>query len=109
MINRYGTDCTVTKPNGDFIIKTKAFIHPLLYHNRVYVGGTYLPDGYYDGGHYLYIGKADVRLDELPMNSTVICKEDKFIIKRAERYLVGEKAAYVWAVLRFAERSESNG
>lgn len=108
MISRYGRQCEVVAFGSDTAVSTKAFLNPLLYKNKISIGGTYLPDGFYDGGHYLYIGRSDVRLDNLPLGSVVRCGENTYSIKRAEQYIVGDKSAYTWAVLQIAKKGESD-
>ena len=108
MINRYGRLCEVIPFGSDTKVRTNAFLNPLLYKNKMYIGGTYLPDGFYDGGHYLYIGKAAVRLDNLPLGSVVKCGGDTYTIKRAEQYVIADKAVYIWAVLQIAKKGEGN-
>lgn len=109
MIGRYGQQCEIVVSGNDRLVKTKAFLNPLLYKNKIYIGGTYLPDGFYDGGHYLYIGRASVRLDNLPFGSVVKFGSDTYIIKRAEQYIVAGECIYTWAVLQLAEKGEKVG
>ena len=48
------------------VLQVSAWIQPLRYKNKMYLSGTYLPDGYLDGGHFLYLGPAEARLDQMP-------------------------------------------
>lgn len=107
-MKRYGRKCTVISYDGNKKIQVSAFINPLLYNGRTHIGGLCLPDGYYDEGHYIYIGSPRVRLDNLPNNSAVLCDGLKYIIKRAEQYFVGKEAIYTWAVLQAVERGGDN-
>ncbi len=95
-IKRYG--CFVTISNGDDCIDTRAFIEPLRYKNRVYVGGQYHHLGYKRTEKYLYIGPPEFPLIE---NSSVIeLHDNKYIVKRCEIYYVKDLPVYVWAILQ---------
>lgn len=99
----------VVPSGGDKKIKVKALLNPLLYKNKLYIGGGYMPDGFFDGGHYLYVGLPDVRLDNLPIGSVIFCSGSKYVIKRGEQYFLGGSPIYTWAVLQLAERDDDNG
>lgn len=95
IIKRYG--CSISISNGDDKVNTKAFIEPLRYKNRIYVGGQYHHLGVNRSEKYLYIGLPEYLLNE---NSSVIeMQSDKYIVKRCERYYVKDTAIYVWAIL----------
>ncbi len=95
-IKRYG--CNIRIINGDDSIGTKAFVEPLRYKNRVYVGGQYHHLGYKRTEKYLYIGPPEFSLDE---NSSVIeMHNNKYIVKRCEIYYVKDLPIYVWAILQ---------
>lgn len=96
IINRYG--CSVVIRNDDKEIPAKAFVEPLRYKNRVYVGGQYHHLGYKKSEKYLYIGKPEFVLSE---NSSVIeMYNSKYIVKRCELYYVKDIPVYVWAILQ---------
>ena len=103
MIDRYGNSVTVQ--NGGLSVKTRAFVEPLRYKNKIYIGGRYHPLGGYNNEKYLYIGKPSVALSE--DETSVECAGEKYIIKRAELYRVSDTALYAWAIMaRCSERME---
>jgi len=99
LITRFGNDFTVR--SGDDEIKTKAFIQPLRYKNKMYTDGEFLPQGYYDGGHYLFIGRPESRLgDTLAEDAELTDARGKgYIVKRAEMYTFCDEPIYVWAIV----------
>lgn len=109
MLKLHGRKCIISPRGREDKITVKAFVNPLLYKNKMYIGGKYLPDGFYDGGHYLYIGEAKIRLDDMPLGTIVECGENKYSIKHAEQYFMGDKALYSWAVLQIANRGDRLG
>lgn len=94
-INRYGSSVCIDN-NGEKT-NTKAFVEPLRYKNRIYVGGEYHRLGFRRTEKYLYIGTPD---DKLIANTSVIeLKDCKYIVKRCENYYVNDSCIYVWAIL----------
>lgn len=102
-IEKYGSSVRII--NGDKAYCTKAFVEPLRYKNKVYIGGEYHRLGFYKKDKYLYIGAPKTSLAE---NSTVIeMHESKYIVKRCEKYYVKDIPVYVWAILQpYGEESE---
>ena len=94
-IKRYG--CRVDILAADKRISTRAFIEPLRYKNKVYVGGQYRRLGLARSEKYLYIGLPENTLAE---NTSVIEMNNiKYIVKRCETYYVHDRPVYVWAIL----------
>lgn len=94
-IKRYGNNVIIFD-NGKKV-KAKAFIEPLRYKNKVYVGGQYRLLGVDRNEKYLYVGCAENQLAE---QSTVIeMQNSKYIVKRCETYYVKDYPIYVWAIL----------
>lgn len=94
-IKRYGNNVIIFD-NGKKV-KAKAFIEPLRYKNKVYVGGQYRLLGVDRSEKYLYVGCAENQLSE---RSTVIeMQNSKYIVKRCETYYVKDYPIYVWAIL----------
>lgn len=99
LIKRFGSTVTVTQ-NG--VTKaSKAFIQPLFYKNKMYIDGHYLPQGYCDGGHYLYYGMPDVALQEPFDEIVIVCPalNKNYTVKRAEVHVFRDRPVYVWAVI----------
>ena len=95
-LKKYGEKVTVTTENGSF--DTTAVLMPLLYKNKLYLGGKQLPQGYFDSGNYLLICPSEVKL---PVLGTAFfeTKGKKFVLKRSETVVVSAEPVYVWAVL----------
>ncbi len=94
-INRYG--CSVKIRTSGAECNTKAFIEPLRYKNKVYVGGEYRLLGFDRTEKYLYIGLPENVLAE---NSSVIeMQNSKYIVKRCEVYYLKDYPIYMWAIL----------
>ena len=51
MIYRYGESIKVVK--GKSVLRARAIIQPLMYKNKMYLNGSALPAGTFDGGIYL--------------------------------------------------------
>lgn len=94
-IQTYGEDIAVI--NDDDTVSTRAFIEPLRYRNKIYIGGGYRTLGMKYSEKYLYVGIPDITLVE---NKTIVKRKDnEYLVKRVERYYVGEQIAYTWAIL----------
>ena len=95
-LKRFGEDITITTEEG--VVRTRGFVAPLLYKNKMYLAGTQLPEGFCDGGHYLFILPPDVKL---PILGTAFfqCKDEKYVLKRSEKISVNSRGVYVWAVV----------
>lgn len=94
-IGRYGSRVTI-RQNGEEI-STRAFVEPLRYRNKIYIGGEYRTLGMLRREKYLYIGKPAHRLTE---NSSVIESQGvQYIVKRCETYYVRDTPVYEWAIL----------
>lgn len=103
MINRYGSSVTVH--NGGIAVKTRAFVEPLRYKNKIYIGGRHHELGIYNNEKYLFIGKPS---DSVVEDESIIeCGGNKYIVKRHEIYRVGDEAVYNWAIMtRYREKTE---
>ena len=104
-IRKYGSRVTIN--NGGELRSGKAFIEPLRYRNKIYIGGELHSLGVLRRDKYLFIGTPESRLDE---NVTVIeSGGSKYIVKRRETYFVGDSPVYVWAILaEYGERAEDD-
>ena len=89
--------CIMTINQGGSEINTRAFLEPLRYRNKIYIGGEYRKLGFLKREKYLYVGKSDHRLVE---NESVIeTHGNKYIVKRCETYFVKDTPVYEWAIL----------
>ena len=95
-LNRYGEDITVTTESGSFVVK--GILQPLLYKNKMYIGSSHIPDGYFDTGHYLLICVPEPKI---PVAGTAFLesKGKSVVLKRSETVAIKSEALYVWAVV----------
>lgn len=94
-IGRYGSQVKIT--TGGVAVNSRAFVEPLRYRNKIYIGGEYRHLGMLRREKYLYVGKTSNTLCE---NETVIeMKGSKYIVKRCETYYVQDTPIYEWAIL----------
>lgn len=103
VLELHGTDIAykTMKSSGEYseVKNAKAFIQPLRYKNKMYIGNNYIPIGGIDGGHYLYIGSPDLRFDKEADTVIINTADDSYYIKRAEPYIVDNEVVYIWAIL----------
>lgn len=95
-LSKYGESLTVTTESGS--LRIKGILQPLLYKNKMYLGGTQLPDGFFDSGYYMLICPPEVKLPVLG-TAFLESKDKKYILKRSETVRVKSEDIYVWAVL----------
>ena len=96
-LNEYGSDVAITY--GGETVSSKAFITPLCYKNRVYIGQDYYQAGVLDKGRYMYVGPPDIRLDNIEGDIYISDDINCYVVKRAELFCFRGKPLYVWAVL----------
>lgn len=108
VIKRYGTKCTVTTKNGSRI-SVKGFIQPLNYRNKASVGGSFQPDGYLDGGYYLFIGEPKYRADIMGYGSVIETDDQSYVVTRGEMYSHKGEYLYSRAVLRCVSEGGNSG
>ena len=106
-LQNYGNDITVC--DGSQTYSGKAFIAPLRYKNRVYIGNKFTESGINDGGRYSYIGPPDIRLDMMDSNTVVLFNGEEYCVKRAELFVCKNTPIYMWAVLVKKEGGDSFG
>lgn len=96
-VYRYGEEIKIFR-RGKSGISVRAFVQPLRYKNRMYVGGSQIPEGYRDGGHFLLICPKKADLTE---KGVLIERRggDKYIIKRADDVVFENETLYVWAII----------
>lgn len=100
-IDNYGRNVIIIDPeDSKNKVNTKAFIQPLRYKDKTYMGGKFKDIGQIKGAGYLYIGSRDVRLDKYPLNTIIQADEDKFVLKRAEKVHFKNDVYYIWAILQ---------
>lgn len=94
-LNHYGSDVKLW--DGDDVYITRAFVEPLRYKTRLYIGGEYQNIKTFNKNCYLYVGKASFELVE---NHTIV-EVDKveYKVVRSELYELSGQPVYWWAVL----------
>lgn len=95
IINQYGNSVNVENKGKTRTVK--AFVQPLRYKNKVYVGGQYHKLGFLKTEKYLYIGPPEILLES--GNTVIEMQNRKYIVKRCETYYVKDYAIYIWALL----------
>ena len=96
MINRYGENIRIT--DGKTVNKAKAIIQPLMYKNKMYLNGTAMAAGDFDGGHYQMIAPAETSFGDFK-RVRIEAEAKTYIIKRAEVIRADDTDLYIWAVL----------
>ncbi len=99
LIRRYG--CNINVTNGDKSKSYNAFIQPLRYKNKIYLDGTALSQGMYDGSHSLLIAPPELELNQ-PLDDYVIeCASmgRRFCVRKFDIYYFNDRPIYVWAIL----------
>ena len=94
-IGRYGSAVTICQDGRR--VEARAFVEPLRYRNKIYIGGECRPLGALRREKYLYVGQTTHPLKE---NSSVIESHgEKYLVKRCETYYVKDTSVYEWAIL----------
>lgn len=102
---RFGESFTVLLPNGENV-RTRGFIQPLRYKNRMYVGGKQIPDGYRDGGNFTMTCPP---VADFTQRGVRIRRKNglEYTVKRADDVVFEDSVLYVWAVLTpFVKKKE---
>lgn len=95
MINKYGQPVTIHIDRLKGF--TKALIQPLRYKNKMYLELERSEIGIKDNTCFLYIGPAS--FDITSGNVIIEGNGTSFSVSRADMIYVGDKRAYVWAIL----------
>ena len=95
-LRHYGETITITTEKGVSVVK--GIMEPLLYKNKLYLGGKQLPHGYFDSGNYLLICPPEAQLPTIG-TAFVEAKGRRFVLKRSEVVTAKSEAFYTWAVL----------
>jgi len=94
-ILRYGSQVTII--SGGEQVQTRAFVEPLRYRNKIYIGGEYRPLGVAIREKYLYIGRPAYPLRE--NHSVVEAHGERYLVKRSETFFVRDMPVYEWAIM----------
>lgn len=96
MIKKYGGDVAV-RCQGEKTL-SRAIIQPMLYKNKMYLGGDMPDAGWFDGGHYMMIAPADISITDY-RHTVIDYMGSSFVIKRSEVVSADDTPLYIWAVL----------
>ena len=99
-INKYGRDVETYNEKGILIQKTKCFIQPLRYKNKMYTQGTPTDIGYNYSGYYLLIAPPSFDTETIGNSGYLTDSIKQYHIDRSEKIYYGTQIFYVWAVLR---------
>ena len=100
MMERFGRQVTLCLPDETQSEPYGAFIQPLRYKNKMYLGGVNTRIGFNREGHYLYLGPPAHDLTALPRGAWIAHGEERYTIDRAETVYLGDEPSHVWAVIR---------
>lgn len=99
-INKYGRNIVSYNENDEQVQKTKCFIQPLRYKNKMYTQGTPTDIGYNYSGYYLLIAPSSFDAEAIGSNGYISDDTMKYHIDRSEKIYFGSDVFYIWAVLR---------
>ena len=95
LLEKYGQKVTVCNQDGEFDVKV--IIQPLRYKNKMYLDFERSEIGIKDNTCFLYIGPADVSLDQ--DNVRILGVGAAYRVSRSDLIYLGTKPVYVWAIL----------
>lgn len=107
ILNRWGRSIFLSCSDGWKSPLFKAFIQPLRYKTKLYLTGTHTPIGINSNDVYLYIGPPNHDLTRLDKTYRINDSDKiKYTVDRAEKIFAGDRAVYVWAVIRKTTEAE---
>ena len=101
IMERFGRQVKICLPDdGGESEAYGAFVQPLRYKNKMYLGGVNTRIGFNREGHYLYLGPPEHDLTALPRGAWIAHGDEKFTIDRAEVVFFGDEPSHIWAIIR---------
>lgn len=100
IMKKYGRKITAADCCGNTVDEKYCFVQALRYKNKMYTEGTPTEIGVNDSGYYLFLGPADMRIDEIGDRGYLTDGDKKFHIDRSEKIYFRNKVFYIWAVLK---------
>ncbi|MDO5123550.1 MAG: hypothetical protein Q4D44_02655 [Eubacteriales bacterium] len=76
----------------------RAVVEPLMYKNKMYLGGNVVPTGYLDNSHYVMTAPPEL-LGDNPGDAIITYNGQKYVVKRSEIISADDEDLYLWAVL----------
>ncbi|NCC87335.1 MAG: hypothetical protein EOM05_05640 [Clostridia bacterium] len=107
MIKSFGRDVSLHMSDGWTSGSYRAFLQPLRYKNKMYLEGLQTDIGFSEQGYYLYIGPEKHNLSALPKDAWIAdCDNKKYYINKVEKVFLGNKALYIWAIVKSVEEAD---
>ena len=100
IMEQYGRQVTLCLPDETKSEPYGAFVQPLRYKNKMYLGGVNTRIGFNREGHYLYLGPPEHDLTALPRGAWIAHGEERYTIDRAEVVYFGDEPSHIWAIVR---------
>ena len=101
IMERFGRQVTLCLPDdGGESEPFGAFVQPLRYKNKMYLGGVNTRIGFNREGHYLYLGPPEHDLTTLSRGAWIAHGEERYTIDRAEVVFFGDEPSHIWAIIR---------
>lgn len=97
VLSRYGNTVTIRRGGRTEVVH--AFVQPLRRRHRLYINDKVIPAGYFDNAYRLYIGDRNHHFS-YGDGAVLTCCGESYTVVTAEEFVVGDEAAYVWAILR---------
>lgn len=93
ILKQYGTGMELTGASGT--VTVKGFLQPVRSKSVQNMVSQDTPLGEVSRGQYVYIGPADVAVQE---GDTLQVEQMQYLFRRVERFCVGEDAIYLWGL-----------
>ncbi|MCL2106875.1 MAG: hypothetical protein FWH26_07475 [Oscillospiraceae bacterium] len=99
-MERFGRQVRLCLPDNWQTEHFGAFIQPLRYKNKMYLGGINTRIGFNREGYYLYLGPPEHDLTQLGRELWIQCGDERYTVDRAERVYCGDTPSHIWAIIR---------
>ena len=100
IMERYGRQLRLCLPDGWQSENFGAFLQPLRYKNKMYLGGVNTRIGFNREGYYLYLGPPEHDLTQLGRDVWIQCGGERYTVDRAEMVHFGDEQSHVWGIIR---------
>ena len=101
VMERFGRQMHLCLPDGWRSESFGAFLQPLRYKNKMYLGGINTRIGFNREGYYLYLGPCEHDLTQLSQEAWIQCgANERYTVDRAEMVHFGDEKSHVWAIVR---------
>ena len=100
IMQKFGRQVQLCLPDGWQSEAFGAFLQPLRYKNKMYLGGVNTRIGFNREGYYLYLGPPDHDITLLGREAWIACGNERYTVDRAEKVYFGETPSHVWAIIR---------